>query len=400
MNTDYRILYLEDREVQFEQVADLLKREYLPCHLAWARGRTALQSALTGGWSLDLLLVGELAPGFSEQEALALAKRRCPDLPVILLPASADAALALELLGQGAAEVVAGTGLARLAHVVRRVLDEARGKAALREARAENARMATLLRTVLESSSEGLLVVDLAGRITAYNRKFMSLCGIPEYVMAPMDLERVLQFLQDQFADPETFLNEVRVLGDHSERKQLGLLNGRDQRSIEVFGRSQRMGRDAVGRVFSFADVTDFGQGPEASAFPPDLVEAARAGRIVPWYLTEDELVISEKGANLLGLAPDGLPRDLPGLEEMVHPDDLDRLRQGLEHPRTAPFELRMRKGDGSWIATRWNMKRGAEGYRGVFTDNPRAAGAGRAEDMPGNAVPRFQFKVRISQEP
>ena len=33
MKTDYRILYLEDREERLEQVADLLKREYLPSDL-------------------------------------------------------------------------------------------------------------------------------------------------------------------------------------------------------------------------------------------------------------------------------------------------------------------------------------------------------------------------------
>jgi len=399
MNTNHRILHLEEREMEFERVADLLKREYILCELAWARGRDALRGALAGGWSLDLLLVGELTPGFPAQEVLALARRRCPELPVIVLAAGADDAQAVELLRQGATEVVAGASLARLAPAVRRALKEAQDQAALRAAKAEHAQLTSLLRTVLETSTEGLLVVDLAGRITAYNRKFMALCGIPEYVMAPMELERVLQFLHDQFADPETFLNEARILGDHSERKLLGLLRDKDQRSIEVFGRSQRVGREAVGRVFNFTGTTDREPGPEASAIPPDLVEAARSGRIVPWYLTEDELVISGKGAILLGLPEGGLPRDLPGLEAMIHPDDLDLLRRGLEHPRTAPFQLRMHKGDGSWIATRWNMKRGAEGYRGVFTESAPAAG-GAEEELPGGSVPRFQFKVRISQEP
>jgi PAS domain-containing protein len=163
------------------------------------------------------------------------------------------------------------------------------------------------------------------------------------------------------------------------------------------------MGRETVGRVFSFMDVTDREQSmdplPEALALPPDLMEAARAGRMVPWYLTQDELVVSEKGLKALGLAAGALPRDLPGLEAMIHPEDLDRLRLALEHPRAAPFELRMRRGDGSWTLTRWNLKRGSEGYRGVFTELPRVTPAADDAQAPGEFTPRFSYKVKVIQE-
>jgi PAS domain-containing protein len=400
MKTDYRILLLE-REEEVEQVADLLKAEYLPCELVWVTGREAFLTALKGGWSYDLLLVAEPQAEFSLQEALALARRRCPHLPVILL-GDGDEELAAECLRQGAAEVVAKSAPARLAPAVRRALKESRDQSALREAEAEIARMTSLLRSVMESTAEGILVVDLAGKITTYNRKFMSLCGIPEYVMAPMDLERVLRFLQDQFADPETFLSEARILGDQGERKPLGFLNSKDRRIIEAFGRSQRMGKETVGKVFSFADVTEREQTPdsmpETMAVPPDLMEAARAGRVVPWYLTEDDLVVSEKGLIVLGLPCGGLPRDLAGLEELIFPADLDRLRRGLEHPRTAPFELRMRRGDGSWIQTRWNLKRGAEGYRGVFAERLGAV-VNQEPQAPSRFTPAFNFKVKVLQD-
>jgi len=402
MKTECRILYLENREDRVAQLADLLEREYLSPELTWVMGREALQNALKGGWGFDLLVAGEPGPDFPPLEALALARRSSPNLPVILLTEAADDALDAQSLRQGAADVVARSGLARLAPAVRRALKEARAVAGLKQAEADNTRMAALLRAFLETSEEGILVADLAGRITTYNRKFMSLCGIPEYVMAPMALERVLQFLQDQFADPVTFLNEARLLGDHGERRLLGLLDGQDHRVIEAFGRSQRLGRDTLGKVFSFTDVTAREQAsdplPEARAVPPDLVEAARAGRMVPWYLSEDELVISDKGLNLLGLAPGGLPRDLPGLEALIHPQDLDRLRQRLEQPRTAPFEMRLRKGDGSWIQTRWSMKRGEEGYRGVFTGVPAGSAAPAEAEAPGRLTPRFNFLVKVLQ--
>jgi len=399
MKKECRILYLEDREEWVEQVADLLARDYLPCDLTWVKGREALQGALKGVWNFDLLLVGEPGPGFPEQEALALVRRRSPDLPVILLPGDGDAGMAAESLRQGATDVVDRSALARLVPALRRALKEARDLAALRTAEADNARLSGMLRTVLEVSSEGLLLVDLAGKITAYNRKFLSLCGIPEYVMAPMNLDRVMEFLQGQFADPVTFLNEARTLGDQAERKRLGFLIGRDRRPLEAYGRVQRLGQETVATVFSFTEVDGRRPGmdpfTEGQAGPTDLVEAARAGRMVPWYLDQDSLVISDKGRTVLGL--EALPKDLPGLEAIIHPADLDRLRAGLENPRTAPFELRLRRADGSWINTRWDMKRGAEGYRGVFTEVPGAP-AVEGPDASRAAV-RFNYVVGVFQE-
>lgn len=403
MKTEYRILYLEDLEEHLEQVADLLKREYLPCQLCWVRGRDGFLTALDNGWSYDLLLVGDPPPDFPAREALAQARKRCPELPVVLLPDAAEEALAAEHLRLGATDVVARTAIVRLAPALRRAVKEARETAALKRAEADHVQLAGLLRTMLEASSEGILVVDLAGQITIYNRKFMSLCGIPEYVMAPMKLERILLFLQDQFADPEAFMSEARHLGDPAERKLVGLLTSKDHRTIEAFGRSQRVGREPVAKVFTFRDVTDRNPAadplPEARAVAPDLAAATLAGRRVPWYLTQDELVISEKGLGLLGLAQGGLPGDLAGLEALIHPDDLDRLRRALEQPRSAPFELRMRKGDGSWILTRWNLKRGIAGYRGVFTGIPGDTPAEELAPSPGKAAPRFNFLVKVLQD-
>jgi PAS domain-containing protein len=366
---DYRILYLEDQEEDLERVTGLLRREYVPAEITWVRGRAALESALEGGWGFDLLLVAEDQAEFLPGVALALAGRRCPDLPAILLCAQRGQTDHLACLAQGAVECVPKAELDRLAAVVRRTLKSSRDQAALRTALAENARLVVLLRTVLESTPEGILVTDLAGRITTYNRKFMTLCGIPEYVMAPMELERVLQFFQDQFQDRDGFLREARLLVDQGERKA-GVL-ARDDRILEARSRAQHLGGEPVGRVFSLTDVTARERAAIPPGMPADLLEAARSGRVVPWYLSDDDLVISEKGLEVLGLAPGGLPRDLPALELLIHPADLDRFHQALERPRSEPVDLTLHRGDGVWIHTRWTLKRSPDGYRGVFMEMP-----------------------------
>jgi signal transduction histidine kinase len=42
---------------------------------------------------------------------------------------------------------------------------------------------------------------------------------------------------------------------------------------------------------------------------------------------------------------------------------------EALERARNVSFKLRIRRRDGSWRWTRWNLDRGPDGYRGVFMD-------------------------------
>lgn len=187
MTRSCRILHLEDAPLDSELLAETLKAEYLPCEVTWVDGRQAFESALAASWNYDLILADYRVPGLDGEEALALAQARCPGLPFIFLSGHLDEAQVVKLLRQGAKDCVFKHHLARLGPVVRRALQEAREAEARRAAEAANSRLAALLRATLEATSEGVLVVDLAGRIATFNRKFLALCGLPDYLMAPME---------------------------------------------------------------------------------------------------------------------------------------------------------------------------------------------------------------------
>lgn len=367
---DFRILYLGDRQDEVDRIGALLRQAYLPVEMVWVRGPGPLQSALESGWALDLLLLADGTAEAPLDPALALAQKQCPLLPALLLSEAAGSEQASRWIGQGAMDVVSARDWVRLLPAVRRSLQWGQEQAARRELEAANVRLSSLLRTVLDASSEGILVTGLAGQITAYNRKFLTLCGIPDYVLAPMQLEQMLQFLQDQFLDSAAFMREARSLAQ-AERGPLSLLIGtRDDRTLETRVQLQQQGGATVGRVFSVADVTAREQALEAMPGPmsADLLEAARTGQAVPWYLTEEQLVISDKALPLLGLTGETLPRDLPALEALIHPADLDGFHRALERPGKAALELSLRRGDGAWLRTRWTLKRCEDGYRGLFT--------------------------------
>ncbi|MFI5182450.1 MAG: EAL domain-containing protein [Thermoanaerobaculia bacterium] len=125
--------------------------------------------------------------------------------------------------------------------------------AALHEAR----QSMSLLEAALESTTDGILVVDLNGRIVSYNQQFAEMWRIPPDVLQAHDDDRALGFVTEQLADPGAFLSKVRELYATPEAESVDILTFRDGRIFERFSRPQRLQGVPAGRVWSFRDVTE-----------------------------------------------------------------------------------------------------------------------------------------------
>jgi PAS domain-containing protein len=115
----------------------------------------------------------------------------------------------------------------------------------------------SLLTATLESTADGILVVDLNGRAVSYNQKFLSLWRIPDKVAESKDDNKLLAFVLDQLIDPQGFLAEVQKLYAHIEEESFGYLKFKDGRVFERFSQPQRVEETIVGRVWSFRNITE-----------------------------------------------------------------------------------------------------------------------------------------------
>ena len=123
-------------------------------------------------------------------------------------------------------------------------------------AEAELKRTVSLLSATLESTADGILVVDSAGQMVLMNRRFIELWRMPDAIVAARDDTRALDFAIEQLSDPEVFVQKVRELYDTPEAQSFDVLSFKDGRLFERYSLPQRIGDEIVGRVWSFRDVS------------------------------------------------------------------------------------------------------------------------------------------------
>jgi diguanylate cyclase (GGDEF)-like protein/PAS domain S-box-containing protein len=113
------------------------------------------------------------------------------------------------------------------------------------------------LTATLDSTADGILVVDNADRITDFNRRFVEIWGIPDDAVVRQQDVSSLEFALGQLKDPEAFLVRLRQLRLLPDVETFDLLEFNDGRVIERFSRPQSIDGSSVGRVYSFRDITD-----------------------------------------------------------------------------------------------------------------------------------------------
>jgi PAS domain S-box-containing protein len=125
-----------------------------------------------------------------------------------------------------------------------------------REAQSEASRSLSLLRATLESTADGILVVDLNGKILSFNQKVADMWGIPPEVFASGEDQRAINMALEKLVNPDDFVAKMMELYRHPEESSYDVLGLKDGRTFERYSQPQLIDDVPVGRVWSFRDVT------------------------------------------------------------------------------------------------------------------------------------------------
>ena len=175
--------------------------------------------------------------------------------PFILFTGKGREEVVIEALNNGADAYLQKGGMPRpmYAELEHRI----RAAAAKRLADDENAKTLSILESTMESTADGILVVDGKGGIVLFNKVFKKMWGIPEEIIRKKDDNIALDFVLDQLSDPDGFMKTVKDLYGSPEKISFEILELKDGRVFERYSQPQRIGDSISGRVWSFRDVTD-----------------------------------------------------------------------------------------------------------------------------------------------
>ena len=115
----------------------------------------------------------------------------------------------------------------------------------------------SLLRSTIESSADGILVVDLNRKVIDFNSKFQQIWSIPQSVMDTKNGELVGDYMLNQVFKANKYIAQINHLEKATEDVSRNTVHLKNGKVIECYSQPHRLKNKIIGRVWSFRDFTE-----------------------------------------------------------------------------------------------------------------------------------------------
>lgn len=329
----------------------------------------------------DCILSDFQMPGMNGMELLLALRGAGREVPVIFVTGQGNEEVAREAFKNGAYDYFTkDIGFAHFSRIInsveqavkQRAVEAGRKRAEEAHRRSdENIRHSlSLLRAALDSTADGILIVDTSGQVTNFNNKFLRMWKIPKPLSESRDDRVLLEYVREQLKEPQQFLVRVQDIYADREAEVLDVLEFKDGRVFERYSQPQKIGDETVGRVWSFRDITKRKHAEEALGESLSAYQALAEnlpGIVYRVFLREKCRMrfLNKAAENITGYTDKELHGgDICPLETLVLPEDRDavisEVKRAVSENRPFMVEYRLKHKDGG---IRYMLEQGAPIY-------------------------------------
>ncbi len=114
----------------------------------------------------------------------------------------------------------------------------------------------SLLKATLESSDEGIIVLDNDKNIIDFNLRFCDMWGISQDIIRTMPGDKLETEMMRKLAISDQFQSFLDTLYHHGEAVNIDQIIFKDGRIFDCYSQPQKLGDEITGRVLNFRDIT------------------------------------------------------------------------------------------------------------------------------------------------
>lgn len=161
-----------------------------------------------------------------------------------------------------------------------------------------------MMKATLDATSDGILATDGEYRVTAYNEKFVQMWQLSGEALQSADHRRLTRSIAGFFADKAGFIERVDAIYQSPAPTSFDVLELADGRVVERQSAPQVLEGRAVGRVWTYRDVTEQRRVEEALRDETRVLELVNAtGRelVARHSLQSTVQAVTDAGTQMIG---------------------------------------------------------------------------------------------------